>query len=209
MLLFYLPFLISSEIIVYGSAVQIKNVGTKNRLGATSLIGSKTFNPPIIYSSRPPYDEQWLWNIEPDGDSTFIEDNLTRTPIKCGSIITLSNTIHDVYLSTRKNKKGQIFVNSTISDQGSESQWLLKCPYGSDKWEQMMHFQLQNLRYKCYLTTYFNHKFAQNRYSVTCQNISKYSVWKVTEGIFLSDNNEGAPSNEIPQSTNSFEQNEL
>lgn len=209
MLLLYFPFLISSEIIVYGSAVQLKNIGTKNRLGATSLIGSKTYNPPIIYSSRPPYDEQWLWSIDPDGDSTFIEDNLTRTPVKCGSIITLSNTINNVYLSTRKNKKGQIFVNSTIIDQGSENQWLLKCPHGRDNLEQMMHFQLQNLRHKCYLTTYFNHKFAPNHYLVTCQNISSYSVWKIAEGIFLSDNNDGISSNEISQTTKSDEHNEL
>lgn len=201
MIFLYFPFLISCEIIVYGSTVQLKNVGTKNRLGATSIIGSKTFNSPIVYSSRPPYDEQWLWTIEPDGDSIFIEDNITRTPVKCGSIISLFNTINNVYLSTRKNKKGQISVNSTISDQGSESQWLIKCPTGREKWEQMMHFQLQNLRHKCYLTTYFNHKFAPNRYSVTCQNISSYSVWKISEGIFLSDNNDGVSPNEISQTS--------
>lgn len=203
-----LPFIISSQNIVYGSIVQLKNIGTKNRIGATLNIGSKTFNPPIVYSSRPPYDEQWLWSIEPDSDATFIEDNLTRTPVKCGSIVTLFNSVNKVYLSARKSKKGQILINSTIIDQGSENQWLIKCPKGRENWEQMMHVQLQNLRYRCYLTTYFKSKIASNFYPVTCQNISSYSVWKVSEGIFLSGEYDKV-SDESPELTNSAKQTEL
>ncbi|OHT13146.1 hypothetical protein TRFO_16808 [Tritrichomonas foetus] len=180
MFLFWLPFEILSQEISYGSSVQIKNVYTKNRLGVTTNTDAKSYTKPTIYSSRPPYDEGWLWTIEPDEENS----NLTRTTVPCDSIVALSSTSNEAYLSTRKTKKGLI-VEATSSNQGIESQWVIKCPTNYNIWEQNMQFQLFNLKNKCYLTTSFEKKIQANKYFVTCENVTSNSIWKVAEGIFL------------------------
>lgn len=186
MLIAFFVIAIRSNIIEYGSVVQIKGVYTKNRLGL-SPSNQRSNSNYYVYTSRPPYDEQWMWSIQSDDETGIIGDNLIRTPIQCNSIVTLSNIMNDVFLSAQKTKKGELHVESSLTKDGSESQWILKCPSERQFWTQTMHFQLQNLRYKCFLSTDFENKFASNKYRVDCGNSSVNSIWKVEEGIFLTN----------------------
>lgn len=172
----------SCKDILYSSAFELKNVYTKNRIGVKPQ-DSKFFYENLIYSSRPPYSDDWFWTIEPDEDNP----ELARTPIKCGSIVALSNTINGVYLSTKNTTTGIQIVPSD-SNQGVSSQWYLLCR-NSTIWQQNAQIQLQNVKYKCFLSTNLENKIPNrhNMYQVNCTGLSKFTVWKSAEGIFFED----------------------
>ena len=167
----------------YSSSIQIKNAYSKNRLTVTTETSSIQYQQPTIYSTRPPFDDGWTWVIEPE------EDNITlaRTPVKCGSNITMINPIAKLYVSTTLNSdKVDVVPSSRV--QGKESVWTVVCESG-DVWVRDHQIQLLNAKYNCYLSTSLalRTKELVNRYNVTCSSLSADAVWKAAEGIYFLD----------------------
>jgi hypothetical protein len=167
--------------ITYSSCVQLKSVYTKNRIGITTESNAASYRQPVIHSSRPPYKDGWFWTIEPDEENA----SLTRTIVQCGSILALSSTITNSYLSTKAGPNGTDVVPAT-SNQGAASQWILACETGPE-WRQGGEIMLQNLKYKCWLQTGFDQhvKDAPDKYTVTCGGIAAGAVWRAVEGMYF------------------------
>ena len=164
--------------VVYGSSIQLKSVYTKNRLGVTTETAASSRQDPVIFSSRPPYDDGWLWTVEPDEENS----SLARTAVACGSIIAFSNPFSGAYLSTKKTESGFEVVPATANTDTS-SQWTVQCESG-DIWEDSTEILIVNLRNKCMLRTGFE-KF-QNKFAVNCTTeLDKGAVWKSAEGIYF------------------------
>jgi hypothetical protein len=177
-------FLLSSAFcvpVVYSSAIQLKGIYTKNRIGITTESDAASYRQPVIYSSRPPYDSGWFWTIEPDEENI----SLARTAVLCDSILSLSSTVTGSYLST-KVTQNQTEVVPATSNQGSASQWILKCENGPI-WRQGDAVLFMNLKHKCYLQTGFQEtaKGAIDKYAVNCRGIASGALWKAVEGIYF------------------------
>lgn len=165
----------------YSSVIQIKNVYSKNRLTVTTETGGIQYQQPTIYSTRPPFDDGWTWVINPE------EDNITlaRTPVKCGSNITMMNPINKLYVSTSSTSE-KVDVVPSPHPQGKESVWTVICEKG-DVWIRDQEIQLLNAKYNCFLSTSLalRTKELTNRYNVTCSSLSADAIWKAAEGIYF------------------------
>ena len=182
----------NSKVIVYSSVLQLKGVYSENRLAFST--DEKLAKNPMIYSSRPPYDDGWLWAIEQPEEGT----EASRLPISCGSTLTLSNEISGLYLSSKRDKDG-IKIIPALDGQDVKSQWVLICRNSTKFWEQMQPVLLKNLKYKCYLSTSFDGQIPDetNKFSVNCSTpISASSIWEASEGIYLDEYVSSSPNSE-------------
>ena len=170
-----------SSIVTYTSSVQLKGRYTKNRVGVAVRKSEFSNEPPLIYSSRPPYDSGWMWTIEPDEDN----NTLARTPVKCGSVITLSSPITELYLST-KSKNGKVFAAASTHKQEASDQWIVECR-NNEIWVQDEEILLQNLKHKCYLSSSLKNRIPDNekKFVVECTELSPDAVWRASEGVYF------------------------
>ncbi|KAH0806466.1 putative dolichyl-phosphate-mannose protein mannosyltransferase [Histomonas meleagridis] len=181
--MFFILFFSSySKVIVYSSVIQLKGVYSENRLAIST--DEKIRKNPIIYSSRPPYDDGWLWTIENPEEGT----EAARMPVSCGSTLTLFNEISGQYLSTRRDGN-KIVATADRNGQSAKSQWILTCRNNTNYWEQSQPIFLKNLKYKCYLSTSFDSQIPDetNKFSVYCSPLSASSIWKTSEGLYLDE----------------------
>ena len=193
-------FLINSKssIVTYTSAVQLKGRYTKNRLGVFVQKNIYSNEPPLVYSSRPPYDSGWMWTIEPDEYNA----SLPRTPVKCGSLITLASTINDLYLSA-KQKNGKVYAAAVTHKQEIADQWIVECR-NNHIWMQDEEILLQNFKYKCYLSSSLSERIRDqdNKFVVDCRELSPDAVWRAAEGVYFPPHEE-KPTESEDQSYNS------
>jgi hypothetical protein len=182
--------------VVYSSAIQLKNVYTKNRIGITTESDAASYRAPIIYSSRPPFDSGWFWTIEPDEDNA----SLARTAVLCDSALSLSSTVTGSFLSTAMVQNRTEVVPAT-TNQGPASQWVLKCENGP-VWSQGDAVMFMNLKNKCYLQTGFQTqaKDLPDKWAVECGGITSGAVWKAAEGIYFPTNADEFGSGDEPAS---------
>ena len=185
MFIFFSIFAVIHEVpsVKYSSAIQIKNVYSKNRLTVTTETSGIQYQQPTIYSTRPPFDDGWTWVIEPEEDNI----RLARTPVKCGANITMMNPIAKLYVSATSNSD-KIDVVPSSRQQGKESVWTVICESG-DYWVRDHQIQLLNAKYDCYLSTSLELRTKElvNRFNVTCSSLSSDAVWKAAEGIYFLD----------------------
>jgi hypothetical protein len=167
--------------VVYSSALQLKGLYTKNRIGITTDSDAASYRQPVIYSSRPPYDCGWFWTVEPDEENI----SLARTAVLCDSVLSLSSTVTGSYLSVKVTPNGTSVVPAK-SNQGAASQWVLKCQNGP-VWLQGDSVLFVNLKHKCYLQTSFRNQIKDlpDKYAVECGGLVSTAVWKAAEGIYL------------------------
>lgn len=172
--------------VTYTSAIQIKNVYSKNRLTVTSESKFGQFGELHIFSSRPPYQDGWIWAIQPDEDDI----NLVRTPIPCGAYVSFSSPITNSFISAR-NSSSKIEIEPTAHSQGTASLWKVICrDQKSDaKWMYNEQVNFFNLKYKCYLQTNLTSEIQENsnQYHVSCSSLNADSVWKAAEGIYFKE----------------------
>ena len=183
-----------SKLVVYSSMLQLKGVYSGNHLAVS--IDEKLRKKPMIYSSRPPYDDGWLWTIEHADDGI----DAARLLISCGSTLTLSNEISGLYLST-KQYGNKTIATPAYDGQSAKSQWILICRNSTNYLEQSQPILLKNLKYKCYLSTSFSDKIPDETgmFSVNCSSISASSIWEASEGIYLDEYVQSKPnSEEVP-----------
>ena len=154
--------------VVYGSSLQLKSVYTKHRVGVT------TSGDPMVFASRPPYNEGWMWTIEPDKENA----SLARRPVLCGSNIALFSTISEVYMAVNAGA-----VVARPSNEGPSSHWLVTCEAGTT-WDDSVEISLMNVDGQCFLSTELDG--AEGRFNVTCGALQKGSIWKAAEGIYFS-----------------------
>ena len=178
-----------SSIVTYTSAVQLKGRYTKNRLGVFVQKNQYNNDPPLVYSSRPPYDSGWMWTIEPDEYNA----SLPRTPVKCDSIITLASATNDLYLSA-KQKNGKVYAAAVTHKQELADQWIVRCR-DNDIWVQDQEILLQNFKFKCYLSSSLSQRIPdqENKFAVDCRELSSDAVWRATEGIYFPPHEEEKP----------------
>lgn len=184
-------------IVRFSSAIQIENFYSKNRLSVTTESNSVQFEPPVIYSSHPPFEDGWTWIINPDDDNI----SLARTPVTCGSQITLFNPVAKLYLSTHQGSNGLEVVPSNLV-QGEQSVWTVICDQGKN-WVRDQKIQLINTKHNCYLTTSLKYhpKELVNRFNVTCEPLSANSIWAAAEGLYFL----GPEDENSNKDTNNFE----
>jgi hypothetical protein len=124
-----------------------------------------------------------MWTIE------SAEDPLgqAREPVMCGDVITLSNPVSELYVTTRVTFHGIEVVPSSHL-RGEADHWTLMCR-GGPKWIRDEEIQLKNAKHGCYLSTSLAGRIKEgvNRYNVTCSEISSDSVWKAVEGVYFTD----------------------
>lgn len=164
--------------IVYGASLQLKSVYTKHRVGVT------TTGDPVVFASRPPYNDGWMWTIEPDEENA----SLARSSVVCGSQISLSSTVAGAYLSVAEGE-----VVALPSNEGEASQWVLDCESGT-VWDDEVEVSLMNVGSKCYLSTSF--EGSEGKFRVSCGKLEKGSIWKAAEGIYFSEHGSTAPQPE-------------
>jgi hypothetical protein len=176
----------------YSSVVQLKNVYSKNRLCVTTDLSGQNAETPSIYSTRPPFDDGWLWTIESSNDTL----SLTRDVVDCGSAIALSNPLTGFYLATRNTSRG-IDVVPTPYTRGGADFWRVICR--GTRWARDEQIQLRNTRHGCYLTTTLEgrEKETVNRFNVTCTKLSRGAVWKAAEGVYFEADQTPTRSDEL------------
>lgn len=181
--LFLLGVVVVKPIVRYSSVIQIKNQYSKNRLTVTTDREGQVYEQPWIYSSRPPFDDGWLWSIDPaSGDI-----NLAREPVKCGDNITLKNPTANSYIATRVTFNG-VEVVPAAKLNGAADHWTVIC--NDDVWMRDRQIMLQNRDHKCYLTTSMDarQKPGVNKFNVTCDAVmTSGSVWKSVEGVYFGE----------------------
>lgn len=176
--------------------IQLKNVYSKNRLSVTTKPSNDTFLSEEIFSSRPPFSSGWFWTISPHDNNQLLH----RHPIKCGSNVTLSSSINNKFLGIHKTVRG--FESIPFSHGNSlRSKWSIVCRSG-EFFETETQFELKNVAEDCFLSTSIDKEVpgSINKYYVDCENESMSSVWYVSEGIFLPEDEkrEKAATDRIP-----------
>ena len=161
--------------VVYGASLQIKSVYTKNRITVTTDSAAAAYGDAEVFASRPPYNDGWLWTIEPDEENA----SLARTSVMCGASIALSSTITGTYISVENGG-----VVALPSNQGTISQWQVTCESGN-VWTDEVEITLMNLRNKCFLGT--NLDAENGKFKTFCGPLQKGSIWRAAEGIYFSD----------------------
>lgn len=160
------------------ASVQLTNVYTDAHLSMTTENSGLATEIPKLYSSRPNYEDGWLWVIEPPVENISKGQDV----IKCGESVSLVNSITHNFVSIKLSKE----VVPTVGNMGSSSKWKLICD-NSDVLKQDLEFQLYNEQHKCYLTSTFEQLLDTdlNKFKITCVNQTKYSVWSIREGVFF------------------------
>lgn len=179
----FLLFLLAVEefipIVRYSSTIQIENVYSQNRLSVTT---EPSFNLPQVYSSRSPFDDGWLWTIEPSEENM----SLAKTPVYCGDKIKLINPITHYMVSIRTQNRRKPVLAIT-HPTGPQDLWQVVCESGNE-WTQYKRIQLMNVKDKCYLSTGFvRQKELTNQFNVTCSPLSDQSVWQAAEGVYFEE----------------------
>jgi hypothetical protein len=176
----------------YSSVIQIKNVYSKNRLTVTTESNGVAYEQPWVYSSRPPFDDGWMWTINSAYDSVL----KAREPVKCGDNITLGNPVSELFVTTRVTYHGIEIVPSSHL-RGEADFWTVVCREGPT-WMRDAEVQLRNAKHGCYLSTSLDARIKDgvNRFNVTCAPLSADAVWKAVEGVYFtdSDNSQGKSS---------------
>lgn len=180
----------------YSSVVQIKNVYSKNRLTVTADQSGATYEQPWIYASRPPFDDGWLWTIEPAEGGIA----LARETVKCGDNITLMNPNVNSYLATRVTFNGVEVVPAPAAS-GEGDHWQVQCRE-ADVWVRDAQIMLKNRRHGCFLSTSLDVRQREtvNKFNVTCSSLSQEAVWKAVEGVYFGEGkaqNKDAMENEL------------
>ncbi|OHT10320.1 hypothetical protein TRFO_20455 [Tritrichomonas foetus] len=180
-------------IVRYSAPIQLKNKYSKNRLCVTVENNAVTYEPPTIFSSRPPFDDGWTWIVEPDVDNI----HLARSPVKCGANISLQNPISRYYVSTRIGLNG-VEVVPTAHVQGDLSVWTVICDEG-ENWIRDRSVQLKNPANDCFLTTSLAARTKElvNRFNVTCEPLSANGVWRAVEGVYFLEDDEKKADDEF------------
>lgn len=172
----------SSSLVTFTSSVQLKGVYTKNRLGVVIQKNMYNNEPPLVYTSRPPYDDGWYWTVEPDEENV----SMAREPVPCGSTIVLSSPTTELYLSA-KVKSGVSMAAAVTHKSEPADQWILECKNNATVWNEAEEVLFQNIKYKCYLASSLADRIPEqeNKFAVKCSPLSSDAVWKVSEGIFF------------------------
>jgi hypothetical protein len=173
----------------YSSVVQLKSVYTKNRLGVTTDFSTPNAESATVFSSRPPFDDGWLWTVESANESAA----LTRDAVRCGDALVLSNPITGLFVATRAAAGAVAVVPSPYARGGADA-WRVVCrqqPY----WERDAQVQLRNAKHGCYLGTGLRARDREtvNRFNVTCDRLSAGAVWAAVEGIYFAEEGEVEP----------------
>jgi hypothetical protein len=187
MLLLCLPLSFSTDLSVkYFSAIQLKSVYSKNRLAVTTDLTPSDSGPPLIFSSRPPFDDGWIWTIESSNESS-----ITRDPVRCGDSITISNPISGLFVGTRTSGKGAEVIPAPDS-RSPANHWRVICRDGPN-WIRDGQIQLKNAKHGCYLgsTLKGREKETINKFSVTCGRLNAGAVWTAAEGIYFEEKSDG------------------
>jgi hypothetical protein len=167
-------------IVRYTSVIQIKSFYSKNRLTVTTDPNGPTFGAPAIYSTRPPFDDGWLWSInQADGSM-----DRAREAVLCGDNISLSSPITGQYVATRSNGNS-IEVFPTEKRRGG-FEWTLICR-NPPNWTRDEQVQFRNVDNGCFLSTslYSRMKEGINLYNVSCSGLSEAAVWRAVEGVYF------------------------
>ena len=169
----------------YSSAIQLRNVYSRNKL-CTNVDCKAKFETPIIFSTRPPFNDGWTWSVEPVGANTY-EDS--RKEVECGANVSFMSLISQVYLGA-KMVNGLINVTASHSNEEDENQWTVLCK-NNDKWVKGDEIKLRNAKYGCYLKTNFdamNEKENDGRYKVGCGSLDADAIWESAEGVYILEN---------------------
>ena len=164
--------------IVYGASLQLKSVYTKHRMGVT------TTGDPVVFASRPPYNDGWMWTIEPDEENA----SLARGSVACRAAVSLYSTVAGAYLSVVEDE-----VVALPSNEGAASQWVVDCESGT-AWDDDVEVSLMNVGSRCYLSTSFEGD--EGKFRVSCGQLAKGSIWKAAEGIYFSEHGSTVPQPE-------------
>ena len=179
---FIFAFFSLSEIpkIKYSTIVQFLNVYTDSHLSMPTENNGNVFQLPDIFTSRPIFEDGWLWSIEPPHEDL----NAAEKEVFCASNISISNHFTNNFVSVKTNKD----VVPTVGRMGNSSVWKVVCnkQESDNVWKQDLEFMLYNDLEKCYLSSSFHNKYEDDtsKYKVNCTDINKFSVWNVKEGIF-------------------------
>jgi hypothetical protein len=123
MLLLFLCLTLSEPLDVHSSSViQLKSVYSKNRLCVTTDLTGQSAESASIYSTRPTFDDGWLWTVEPSNDTLL----LTRDLVDCGASIVLSNPVTSFYLATRSTSRALDVVPAPYV-RGDSDFWRMIC----------------------------------------------------------------------------------
>jgi hypothetical protein len=170
-------------IVRYSSVVQIKNFYSKHRLTVTTDSDGQNYEIPRIFASRPPFDDGWMWTIEPT-DSAILR---AREPVRCGDNISMANPIAKLYVGTRLTANGVEVIPSTHR-RGDSDQWTVICR-NPPHWTRDEQIQLQNAKHGCFLATSLGGRANEtvNRFNVTCGGLNADAVWKAVEGVYFGE----------------------
>jgi hypothetical protein len=170
-------------IVRYSSVVHIKNFYSKHRLTVTTDADGQGCDVPWIFASRPPFDDGWMWTIEPM-DSAIL---LAREPVRCGDNISMSNPIAKLYVGTRLATTG-IEVIPSAHHRGDSDRWTVIC-HNPPQWIRDEQIQLQNVKHGCFLATSLGGRAKEsvNRFNVTCGGLTADAVWRAAEGVYFGE----------------------
>jgi hypothetical protein len=184
MVLFFVAISLSAgPSVTYSSVIQLKSLYSKNRLAITIDLPDRTSGSPSVFSSRPPFDDGWLWMVE----SSEVNTSFTRKPVRCGDLVTLSNPIVGLYLATRATSKAVEVVPAPYT-RGAADYWTVICR-DPPIWVQDAQIQLKNAKHGCYLGTGIKNRAREtvNKFNVTCGPLSAGAVWGAVEGVYFSE----------------------
>jgi hypothetical protein len=177
-------------IVRYSSVVQIKNFYSKHRLTVTTDADGQSYEIPWIFASRPPFDDGWMWTIEPT-DSTILR---ARDPVTCGDNISMSNPVAKLYVGTRLTTNG-VEVIPSAHPRGDSDQWTVVCR-NPPQWTRDEEIQLQNVKHGRFLATSLGARAKEtvNRFNVT---LNADAVWKAVEGVYFGEVRPAEPEDPI------------
>ena len=170
-----------SNIVTYGSAVQIKGFFTKNRItieiNQTSLL-------PVILCKRPPYNDGWYWIVDPINES----HDVFRQEVRCGDFIKLHNSLYPFYLTVGDESQQRISA-SKIPKSEYQQQWEVICDGKDEYWTQDTVVQFYNNEENCYVQSGFKNNLGndvEQTFEVLCEKKpSKETQWRASEGIYF------------------------
>jgi hypothetical protein len=177
----------------YLSPVQIQNVYSGIRLSVTTETDAATHEMPWIYASPPPFDDGWIWTIEP----VHSRIALARSPVQCGDNISLSNPVSNLFVGTRATVNGlEVLPSDRVRDESNH--WTVICRH-PPFWIRDEQIHLRNVRHGCFLATSLagrpNEKIP--KFNVTCGPLTSNAVWQSGEGVYFED---AIPINPIDES---------
>lgn len=177
------PFILvgaSAVPIRFGSSVELRNKYTENRLGMTLKETSK-----FVFSSRPPFDDGWLWSVYPlenyNGNALKV--------VKCSERVKLVNSATNMTLGI----KGSRVVPLDVSDDS----WTVVCRSG-EEWTQGQQIHLLNDQHNCYLYSSLSDPVQgyDNKWTVGCGGLNHDGVWEASEGFYLMEPEEEGERND-------------